>query len=155
MIIIDYLKNHLQHIHKLAEIWQEVLGKIWLPDVPLERVITKLNDHLNNKELPLTFIVLDGDKPVGMCSLRENDGIRPDLRPWLGSLVVDPSYQKQGIAKMLIGATIEKAKSFEFQKLYLFAFDPIIPDYYARLSWEKIGADEFKSHRVVVMSKDL
>jgi predicted N-acetyltransferase YhbS len=155
MITINYLKNHPQHIHKLAEIWQNVLGKIWVPDIPIENVITKLSNHLHDNELPLTFIALDGDHPVGMCSLRENDGIRPDLTPWLGSLVIDPLYQKQGVAKILINATIEKAKSFEFQKLYLFAFDPTIPDYYARLGWKIIGVDEFKSHRVEVMSKDL
>ena len=39
-----------------------------------------------------------------MCSLRGNDGIRPDLTPWLGSLVVHPDYQKQGVGRRLIDA---------------------------------------------------
>jgi len=47
-----------------------------------------------------------------MCSLRENDGIRPDITPWLGSLVVDPKYQRQGIGNMLIDTTLLKARSF-------------------------------------------
>lgn len=49
-----------------------------------------------------------------MCSLRVNDGIRPDLTPWLGSLVVDPKYQKQGIGKMLVDEMKEKAKKLGF-----------------------------------------
>jgi GNAT superfamily N-acetyltransferase len=155
MIKIDLLKNHPQVIPALANIWHEVLGKIWVPDIPVERVITRFEDHLNDSYLPITFVALDSDMPVGMCSLRENDGIRPDLTPWLGSLVVDPTYQKQGIGKMLINVTVEKAKQLGFEKLYLFAFDPTLPNYYQRLGWEKIGMDEFKFHPVMVMKVTL
>ena len=75
--------------------------------------------------------------------------------PWLASLVVDPKYQKQGIAKMLIDTTLQKTKNLGFQKLYLFAFDPTIPNYYSRLGWGKIGVDEFNSHPVTVMEINL
>ncbi len=155
MIKIDFLKNHPNTISALAEIWYEVLGKIWVPDIPIERVITRFKDHLNDQDLPITFVALDGEIPVGMCSLRENDGIRPSLTPWLGSLVVDPKYQKQGIGKMLIDVTVRQAKELGFEKLYLFAFDPNIPEYYKRLGWWKIGMDEFKSHPVTVMEVEL
>ena len=155
MIKIDLLKKHPNTIPALANIWHEVLGKIWVPDVPVERVITRFAEHLNDQALPITFVALDGYLPVGMCSLRENDGIRPDLTPWLGSLVVDPKYQKQCIGRMLIDATVLKAKELGFEKLYLFAFDPTIPKYYERLGWKKIGMDEFKSHHVTVMEVDL
>ena len=155
MIAIDLLKNNPKHIPQLAAIWYDVLGSVWLPDVPIERVITKFSGHLNDAKLPITFIALDDDIPVGMCSLRENDGIRPDLMPWLASLVVDPKYQKQGIAKMLIDTTLQKTKNLGFQKLYLFAFDPTIPNYYSRLGWGKIGVDEFNSHPVTVMEINL
>ena len=151
MIKIDLLKNYPNDTPALANIWHEVLGKIWVPDVPVERVITRFADHLKIHALPITFVALDGDLPVGMCSLRENDGIRPDFTPWLGSLVVDPKYQKQGIGKMLADTTVLKAKELGFEKLYLFALDPAIPAYYQRLGWEKIGMDEFKSHPVTVM----
>lgn len=151
MITVDFLKNHPKAIPQLANIWHEVLGKIWVPDIPVERVITRFSDHLNDQTLPITFIALEGDAPVGMCSLRLNDGIRSDLTPWLGSLVVDPKYHKQGVGKMLVDRTKEKAKKLGFEKLYLFAFNSTIPQYYERLGWIKIGMDEFKSHPVIVM----
>jgi GNAT superfamily N-acetyltransferase len=151
MIKIDLLKNHPSAIPTLAYIWYEVLGKIWVPDIPIERVIARFADHLNDQDSPITFVALDGEIPVGMCSLRENDGIRLDLTPWLGSLVVDQKYQKQGIGKMLADAIILKAKELDFEKLYLFAFDPTIPEYYERLGRKRIGMDEFKSHPVTVM----
>jgi len=155
MIKIELLSKHQNTIHDLAKIWYEVLGKIWLPDVPVERVQQKLQEHLNEDKLPLTFVAFHDQKPVGMCSLRENDGIRPDIMPWLGSLVVDPEYQKQGIAKMLIAAIKDQAIQLGFEKLYLFAFDPTLRNYYGRLGWEKIGMDEFKNYPVTVMELDL
>ena len=155
MIKIDLLKNHPNAIPALAHIWHKVLGKIWVPDIPVERVIARFADHLNDSNLPITFVALDCDLPVGMCSLRANDGIRPDVTPWLGSLVVDPKYQKQGIGKMLADITLLKAQELGFEKLYLFAFDPTIPEYYERLGWKKIGIDEFKSHPVTVMEVEL
>ncbi len=151
MIKIDFLKNHPHAIPVLANIWYEVLGKIWVPDVPVENVIARFSDHLSDQDLPITFVALDSDVPVGMCSLRENDGIRSDLTPWLGSLVVDPKCQKQGIGKMLADTTVKKANELGFEKLYLFAFDPTIPEYYERLGWKKIGMDEFKFYPVTVM----
>ena len=151
MITIDLLKNHPKAIPVLTKIWREVLGQVWIPDVSIERVEQKFLQHLNDQILPLTFVALHNNTPVGMCSLRENDGIRPDLTPWLGSLVVDPKYQKQGIGKMLVDVAVMKAKKLGFEKLYLFAFDPTIPEYYEPLGWKKIGMDEFKSHPVTVM----
>ena len=82
----------------LAQIWHQVLRSIWVPDIPIE--------HLNDDSIPLTFVAFFNDKPVGMCSLRENDGIRPDLMPWLGSIVVAPDYQKQGIGEMIFGSDL-------------------------------------------------
>ncbi|STY78949.1 GNAT family acetyltransferase [Legionella wadsworthii] len=151
MITIVYLKHHSDCIPELAKIWHEVLGKIWVPDVPTSRVEENLRNHLNIEQLPLTVVAFDEDKPVGMCSLRVNDGIRPELTPWLGSLVVAPGHQKQGIARQLILRVKEEAQTLGFKNLYLFAFDPTIPEYYSRLGWRTIGMDEFKGHPVTVM----
>jgi len=151
MVQIELLKNHSQHIKRLADIWCEVLGKIWLPDFQIEKVIKNFENHLNSETLPLTYVALDQEKPIGMASLRANDGIRPDLSPWLGSLVVDPAFQKRGVGELLINAIKHKAKTMGFHKLYLFAFDPTIPDWYEKLGWKKIGDDHFKQYPVIVM----
>jgi predicted N-acetyltransferase YhbS len=153
VITIDLLKNHQEAIPRLAQIAYELIGKIFVPDSTLEQAIERYHLHLNDQSLPLTFVALDEDKPVGMCSLRETDGIRPDLTPWLGSLVVALDYQRQGIAKQLMDTILAKAHELGFEKCYLFAFDLTIPDYYARNGWVKIGMDQFKGHPVTVMEK--
>ena len=151
MIKIELLSKHPNTIPELVKLWSEGLGKKWLPEVALESVQQKFQEHLNEDKLPLTFIAFHDEKPIGMCSLRDNDGIRPDLMPWLGSLVVDPAYQKQGIAKKLIDAIKIKAIQLGFQELYLFAFDPALPKYYEKLGWEIIDMDKFQQHPVTVM----
>jgi len=151
MIKIDLLKYHPNVIPQLAQIWHEVLGRIWAPDVSIDRVEQKFIEHLNDHKIPLTFVAFYDEQPVGMCSLRENDGIRSDLTPWLGSLVVSPDYQKRGIGQNLIEATKQKAKNLDFEKLFLFAFDPNLPTYYKKLGWKQIGIDQFKGHFVTVM----
>lgn len=150
-IKIDLLKNNSDAIPELAAIWHQVLGSIWVSDIPVERVIARFQEHLNESQLPLTLVAFCDGKPVGMCSLRDNDGIRPDLAPWLGSLVVHPDYQREGIALKLINAIKQKAKQLGFSQLYLFVFDPTLPNYYARLGWDRIGMDKFKGHDVTVM----
>ena len=150
MIKIDLLKNHPEAIPKLSHIWYEVLGKIWMPEITIEEIEYWSHQELN-EDIPLSIIALDNDLPVGFCSLQLNDGIRPDLGPWLADLVVDLKYQKQGIGKMLTSAAIRKAKELGFEKLYLFTFDPTIPEYYECLGWRKLGIDEFNSKPVTVM----
>ena len=150
MIIIDLLKNHTASIPRCAEIWHEGLGKIWMPEIEIEEIRSLYYKELN-QDIPLTYIALYGEIPVGSCTLELNGGIRPDLEPWIGDLVVDPKYQKQGIGKMLLDVAIEKAKELGFEKVYLFTFDPSMPEYYQRFGWEKIGMDEFKSNPVTVM----
>ncbi len=38
MITIDLLKNHHETIPALANIWHEVLGKIWMPEIGIEEI---------------------------------------------------------------------------------------------------------------------
>lgn len=151
MITIALLKNHPEAIPRLAQLSYELIGKKWVAGASVERAIERLKAHLNDDTMPLTFVALDGDKPVGMCSLRENDGIRPDLTPWLGSLVVDPAYQGQGVAQRLMEAVKAKAQTLHFNQCFLFAFDPKLPAYYKRNGWTEVAMDEFMDQPVTVM----
>ena len=151
MIEIIPLMSCQQVIPELAQMWYELLGLKWAPGVKVSDVEQRFLNHCNDEKLPLTLVAFKNQQPIGMCSLRENEGIRPELSPWLGSLVVDKHFQNQGIAKLLIDAIKEKAKQKGFSKLYLFTFDKTLPEYYQRLNWEILGIDEFQAKPVTVM----
>jgi len=36
--------------------WHSVLGSIWVPDIPTDRVEQRFREHLNDELLPITFV---------------------------------------------------------------------------------------------------
>lgn len=152
---IELLAHHPEHVPALAKLWFNELGKQWIPNSSVERAEQTYQEHLNSEDLPLTLVAIDGNNPIAMVSLRDNDGIREDLTPWLGSLIVHPDYRRIGVGEKLIDLTKHLARSMGYEKLYLFALDPALPDWYQRLGWKKIGMDKLYHHPVTVMEIEL
>jgi GNAT superfamily N-acetyltransferase len=153
MIKIQYLCEYNRHIPTLAQIWKDSIGSKWCPDVSLAQCEESLALHLHDDCLPLTYIALDSNKPIGMCSLRSDDGLRQTKRfPWLGSLCIQDDYRKRGIGKLLIQVTKNKAKQMGFKKLYLFTFEQSVADWYTYLGWVEIEKSTFKDHPIIIMS---
>lgn len=152
---IKLLSECQNHIPVLADLWYTEISRHWVPNASVERAKANLIKHANNDKMPMTFVALFENEPVGMASLRENDGIQPEYPPWLGSLVVHPHYRKQKIGEALIEKVQQKAKDFGYEKIYLLAFDPTIPNWYEQLGWKKIGDDILFDHAVTVMDYQL
>lgn len=143
-----------ESINQAAKLCYEILVKKW----SAENTLTETEDWFKqwlNDDIPLAYIALCSSEVVGMCSLQFNDGIRPDLMPWLGDLCVPIEHQNRGVGKSLIEAAKKKSKELGFKKLFLFAPDPNIPAYYIRLGWKKIDMDVFHGNPVTVMEIDL
>lgn len=149
-IKIEHLSNHIDSIPTLAKILHSGLGK-WFVETSAKEIEPWFYEWLND-DLPSAYIALIDNIPVGLCSLQLNDGICPELSPWLGDLCVELSYQNLGIGRLLIDATKNKAKELGYEKLYLFSPDPMIHKYYAKLGWQIIGIDTYNDHPVTVMS---
>lgn len=141
-----------EYIPSLTTFWYEGISQHWVPESSVEKAADKLRLHLNTETLPTATVAIYKGTPVGMACLRDTDGIRPGVTPWLGSLVVDPVFQGNKIGEALINRIKLQAKSFGYDTLYLLAFDPTIPEWYSRLGWSSIGQDVLLGHRVEVMS---
>lgn len=149
---IKLLTDCQEHIPVLAELWYEEISRHWAPNASVEKAQQKLVVHLNRDNMPMAYVALCEGKAIGMACLRVTDGIRPGVTPWLGSLVVNPKYRGYKVGEALINTIKDQAKNLGHQILYLLAFDPTIPEWYARLGWTHIGDDELFGHRVAVMS---
>lgn len=154
-ITYAYLADHPETIPALAAIWYDDIGKPWVPNASIEKAVVDYHSHCQRTELPLTIVALADGKPIGMASLRENDGIREGVLPWLGSVVVDPAHRSQGVGEGLINRIKQEAVQLGFKQLHLFALDPHIPEWYQRLGWDKVGMDVYHIHPVTVMTIDL
>lgn len=149
---IEFLVDCQEHIQVLAKLYYEEISRHWIADSSIEKATDRLIDHLNRDKLPLAIVALCEGNPVGMACLRETDGIQPGVTPWLGSLVVDPKFRKRKIGDTLIEAIKYQAKLHGYAVLHLFAFDPLIPNWYKKLGWHFIGKDHLLGHCVTVMN---
>lgn len=64
---------------------------------------------------------------------------------------VCPHHRGHRIGENLINFVKQKALDLNFNELYLLAFDPTIPQWYAKLGWMRIGEDQLFGHRVEVI----
>lgn len=138
-------------IPSLAQLWFEEIGKIWIPNASVPAAVDTYLTHTNRDHLPITYVALVEDQPIGMVSLRDNDGVRSDLSPWLGSLIVHPSYRSQGIGNMLINVVKQRAFEMNFNQLYLLTLDKTIPHWYTKLGWSSVAADQLYHHPITIM----
>jgi predicted N-acetyltransferase YhbS len=155
MIAIKYLCECVDYIPQLAKLQFEEISRHWVPNASTQRTEQRLIEHSNREKLPITLVAIKNNEPIGMASLRINDGIRPDIAPWLGSVVVDRKHRNEKVGERLIAAIKQAAKTRGYNELYLLAFDKTIPAWYAKLGWKAIGYDELFGHQVAVMQIDL
>jgi N-acetylglutamate synthase-like GNAT family acetyltransferase len=162
---MDMLKHNLleikplidcqQYIPSLAKLWYQEIRQHWVPGSTIEQTQQELKIHSQKDKLPMAFVACYQGKAIGMACLRDNDGVKSQLTPWLGSLVVEPAYRKQRVGEVLINAVRAQAKKLNFNKLYLLAFDPTIPSWYAKLGWQDIGTDHLFGSKVQLMQVNL
>ena len=104
--------------------------------------------------LPRTFVLLQGETPVGTASIVEHDlDLRPDLAPWLASLVVDRPARGRGHSRTLVTFIEDFARDNGVEMLWLFTWSA--EGLYVKLGWRAAERLNRNGREIVVMSKDL
>ena len=102
-----------------------------------------------------TFVLFDDDVPVGTASLVASDlPSRPDLTPWLASVLVRPQFRGRGYSAPLV-RHVEGAAAASATVLWLYTWSA--EQVYARLGWERVGLerDTDRNIEVVLMRRNL
>jgi len=108
--------------------WQE-----WNRDKSIEYVKYSTAHNTQRDRIPMTFIAMLQDRPVGTVSLWMNDlACRQDLHPWMASLYVDEAYRNKGIGTQLQAYATNAARGLGYTRIYLIT-DHV--GYYERLGW--------------------
>lgn len=86
-----------------------------------------------------TFVLFDGDDPVGTASLVAQDmSSRPELTPWLASVVVRPEFRGRGYSTALVRhVEARAAETADVLWLYTWTAAPL----YAKLGWQDAGPE--------------
>ena len=146
----------LKHLVGLCAWWAFKTWGKYNSAYTFTRRVESFARHCNLNEIPLTVLYIDDEGlPLGMASLRLNDGIRPDIGPWLGSVYVDPAVRARGIGTELVKEIERKARTLGYMKIYLLTYEDTLPDWYAGLGWKTIGKDVCHGNEVTVMELDL
>ena len=145
---ITYLANHPNHTPTLAE-WHQAQWGYLRPSSTVTWRAQRLATRANYREIPTTFIAIDGDTLLGSASLIENDlSSHPHLTPWLSSVYVAGEYRKRGVGSALVLRVMAEARALGMAKLYLVTEDA--QPLYAGLGWVEI--EEVQQSATVTLS---
>ena len=89
--------------------------------------------------LPVSWLVMEKNIPVGMVSLKAHDlNSHAHLTPWLSALYVVPEFRKKGFAGKLIETVAAYAKCCGYHQIYLFTDNKnasYLSRYYIERGW--------------------
>ncbi len=149
-ITIKYLAQHPEFIPICANWAFSSWGK-YNPEASLQKSIDGFTKHCQQDALPLTLIATLDDQLVGMVSLRNDDGMKNEFLPWLGSLYVAEDFRRNQIAQKLIEASKIKALELGYKQLYLLTFTEELSAWYACLGWSFVKRDILFENSVIIM----
>jgi predicted N-acetyltransferase YhbS len=147
---IENLNGHPDFIPTLAA-WHHAQWGELNPAKTLETRITAIQKHLSGAPIPVTFVAVEGDEPLGSASLVEHDlPSRMDLMPWLASVYVVPGRRRRGIGGKLVRRVMEEAARLDVETLYLFTLDQ--ERFYAELGWSLLEQTDYNGWPGALMS---
>ena len=80
----------------------------------------RLEVFLQDDELPLLLIALDGEVPVAAAQLKFHERTeRPERLHWLGGVYVDPAHRGRGLAEKVIEELLVRGRALGVRDLYL------------------------------------
>ncbi|TDR88079.1 GNAT family N-acetyltransferase [Enterovirga rhinocerotis] len=100
------------------------IWRAWWQDqgVPLAEIDGRVGESLGRETIPTTLVATIGERFAGTVSLIDSDmDERPDYRPWIAALWVDPAHRGSGTGTLLLAAAAAKAFEAGFDRVYLCA----------------------------------
>ena len=145
---IKYLKDSKENITKVINWLYEQWGHNY--EYGKQVWVKRINNRLEKKSIPTTFVALEKGEAVGTASLIKHDmDTRKDLTPWLADVFVLKDFRKRGIASELVKRVIEEAKKIGVSKLYLYSREA--EELYKKLGWKVIERTEYYGEEVPIM----
>lgn len=147
---IDYLSNHPTLIPLLAQWLYDMWGYHDPTNTP-DKKAAQLSKNANLRSIPTYFVAVDDGQLLGCAALVVSDlSIRPELTPWLASVLVGDVYRNRGIGSALVQRIMEEATALEVETLHLITPDK--QNFYKRLGWTPIEELDYRNELVTLMT---
>lgn len=149
---ISSLKDKPHHLLPLAR-WHHAEWSYLNPARTLDERIEEMQEDLQGKAIPTTFVAEDDDELLGSaCILADDMSSHPELSPWLASVYVAEQHRKKGIGSVLVKRVMQHAQESGVKRLYLYTPDQA--QLYARLGWQVYSEETYNGTPVTIMSID-
>jgi GNAT superfamily N-acetyltransferase len=103
---------------------------------------------------PISFVAEAEGRPLGTATLDMDDLLtRPDLAPWLASVLVAPAARGRGLGSRLAAHVEAAAAALGHTRIYLHTMDRA--GFYAARGWRVIGQDAWCGQPTVLMTKEV
>jgi GNAT superfamily N-acetyltransferase len=153
MVKIEYLADHAGAVPALAQ-WHHDQWHMITPDLTVADRIAGFQSRMRRLEVPTAFVAILDEVLVGMACLVAHDmDTRPELTPWLATVLVAPDYRGRGIGSALSERVVAEGRALAFPKLYLVTFDK--SSFYARLGWKHFEQTEYLGLPATIMIRGL
>jgi predicted N-acetyltransferase YhbS len=138
------------HVIPTVAQWCVDEWKYW----PLEIEIERLEECLTDSDIPLTFVALEGNTPVGTIGIILHDmETRMDLTPWLASLYVLPSHRNRGLGRCLVRELVLSQDKLGISPLYLFTSTQ--QSLYGEFGFKPKEVVDYRGEQVTIMERCL
>jgi len=145
------LIDELDLVEPLAQLHHDEWSAV-SPFKTVEQHMTKLRARIGPDPVPATFVLVMEGAVAGSVSLLRRDDIddvRPDLTPWLASLIVAPGHRSHGLGRALVQYCVDRARLLGYPALYLYTDSHA--GYYSRLGWLALEERQSRGAQVTVM----
>lgn len=133
---IDLLVNRPEHIEDVAKMVYKEFVVPTSSKNKYEEIVDFFKETYAN-DLPITFLANVDGQCIGTVSVFENDWKeRPQYKPWLASLYVEPSYRNKKIAFLLINYLLNHLKKLGYTQVFLKTENT--STYYEKRGWEHV-----------------
>lgn len=152
---LELLKNCPHTIPTLAQWIYEEWSPPYDTSLTKEKLISAFIMRLNDDRIPLTFVVINDDLPIGTISLKNETAPEfsdiPNNSIWMGSLHILPAKRNQGIGHELLKLAQIVAREFGYENLYFYTSNPTNVQWYLNRGASLIEERPFRNHKITLM----
>jgi GNAT superfamily N-acetyltransferase len=164
-VAVDYLANHPEHADELARLsWDEWQSIYEQRGQTFGDAVRNYHERTNIDRLPLALVALANPPAsakgtarkelIGTVSLKYYDlDIRPEIKIWLGGLLVIPEWRRRGVASLLMQRAVEAARRLNVERLFLWTSSA--EGLYLRLGWQPVERTEYCGLPIVIMKIEI
>ena len=123
------------------------------PGRPFSNRLDEMQEHLEGKAVPNTYVAFEDGVPVGSASVLEND--MPDspeksaLTPWLASVYVLADHRHKKIGRMLVQKIMDHVAAAGIERFYLYT--PDREHFYLKMGWQTIEKMKYHGADITLM----